>query len=256
MNNLENTEFNGFSYGKDNNTLTLFGANLENYQNQYIPQGMYRGEQSNANFNFSNVGGYQNWVNIGDEVFNIYDTDNNEEISTTNVIDSKLYALSYTKGEETEWLANIQAEKKIKIENVIKSSKSIKLVGHFQGTLNYNLKEIATSENAAFELVLDYDGNLMDSHIIENIDSTNSIFYEDGDVSNLVGTMSNGEIKNNGISIVSDKNSIFDIDIANNKIINTLPFVGNVKINKFAKDKKLDRSYYLLSADSNNKEYK
>lgn len=254
LNNLENTEFNGFSYGKDNNTLVSFGANLENYQNQYIPQGILRGKQSNANFNFSNVGGYQNLVNIGDEVFNIYDTDNNEEISATNVINSKLYALNYTKGEETEWLANIQAEKKIKIENVIKSPKSIKLVGHFQGTLNYNLKEIATSENAAFELVLDFDGNLMGSHVIENVDSINSIFYEDGDVSNLVGTMSNDEIKNNGISILSDKNSIFDIDIANNKIINALPFVGNIKINKFAKDKKLDRSYYLLSADNNNKE--
>jgi hypothetical protein len=254
LNNLENTEFNGFSYGKDNNTLASFGVNLENYQNQYIPLGIFRGEQSSANFNFANVGGYQNLVNIGDEVFNIYDTDINEEISVTNVINSKLYALDYTKGEEVEWLANIQAEKGIKIENVHKNSKSIKLVGHFQGTLNYNLKEIATSENAAFALILDYDGNLTGSHVIENIDSTNFIFYEDETATNLVGTMLNDQIKSNGIFIGSDKNSIFDIDIINNKIINALPFAGNVKINKFAKDKKLDRSYYLLSAEDNNKE--
>ena len=63
------------------------------------------------------------------------------------------------------------------------------------------------------------------------------------------------EIKSNNASIgVGGKNNIFDIDIASNKIINAIPFVGNIKVSKFAKNKVSGNSYYLLSRDKNSNE--
>ncbi len=244
----EATTFGNMGFVKFDGLSAENGFNNE--ANSYLPNAIMYGETQNYYNNFLDYSAKS--VELGDVILDIVDLEKEEEVSISNIVENRLFSLEYSNSKDISWGRNIEAAD-LKVVKLIKNETEIRIAGFFSETLNYEVEPIAsTSSRAAFILKTDYEGNLLEYKVIDNIDEEKAMFYDSEKGINITGISTNGSVKLNEDQLnLKGESTIFDLNLSDKSILANFAITGDVKIEKVTHDRKSNSLYYLLSATSN-----